>query len=191
MPQDQEQKIGVSARFARDIGMMNLPILVLNTVLAITAFIASYCVAAPKIIEGRLIDPLIPELRQKLSSLGMDAITQRQSLRTLDSAVQTAMARCKYLASTRPLEEWQAKAKRLNAVVPLFRAENARARGVDPESIIAFRQPSAVELPEVTDEPFQLPPELATIENEFKEMRYEFQAHTGPQAQSVAVGAER
>ena len=180
---------GERARFARDIGMMNLPIFLLNIVLALTAFIASYCFAAPKVTEGRLIDPLIPELKQKLASLRMDAITLRQSLRTLDSAVQTAMARCNYLAGTRPLEEWQAKAKRLNAVVTLFRAENARARGVDPESIIAFRQPSAIELPEVTAEPFQLPPELAAIEDEFNEMRREFQAHTGPQAQSVAVGA--
>ena len=41
--------------------MMNIPILILNIVLALTAVTASYCVAAPKIVEGKLIDPIVPE----------------------------------------------------------------------------------------------------------------------------------
>lgn len=178
------------AHFARDIGMMNLPILALNIVLVITALTASYCVAAPKVIEGRLIDPLIPELKQKLSSLRMEIVSHRQTFRTLDSVVQTAISRCKYLASTRPLAEWEAKAKRLNAVVTLFRAENARARGVDPESIIAFRQPCTIDLPLVPDEPFQLPPELSALEDEFTVLRKDFQRLTGGRTQSLAAGAE-
>jgi len=133
------------SHYARDIGMMNFPILILNVVLALTAMTASYCVASPKIIEGKLIDPIIPELKSKLGTLRLDVINQRQLLRTLDAQIQTAISRSRYLAGTRPLAEWRAKARRLNAVVTLFRAENARFRGVDPESIIAFRQRSSIE----------------------------------------------
>src|SRR5439155_13422212 len=138
------------------------PILILNIVLALTAVTASYCVAAPKIVEGKLIDPIIPELKSRVATLRVDAINQRQSLRTLDAEIQTAISRSKYLAGTRPLAEWQAKAQRLNAVVTLFRAENARLRGVDPESIIAFRQRPSIEFPTVPDEGFQLPVELGS-----------------------------
>lgn len=176
--------------YARDIGMMNFPILILNVVLALTALTASYCVASPKIIEGKLIDPIIPELKSKLGTLRLDVINQRQLLRTLDAQIQTAIARSKYLAGTRPLAEWRAKARRLNAVVTLFRAENARFRGVDPESIIAFRQRSSIEFPTVPDEGFLLPVELGPLEEEFKSLRLEFQGSAFHAEEFVAVGGE-
>src|SRR5262249_23343160 len=55
-------------RFAKDISMMNAPIFMLNCVLVLTAFTASYCAAKPRITEGRLVDPVIPELKSKLVS---------------------------------------------------------------------------------------------------------------------------
>ncbi|HLJ88872.1 MAG TPA: hypothetical protein VKZ53_18785 [Candidatus Angelobacter sp.] len=158
-------------RFAKDIGMMNTPILLLNIVLALTAITAAYCAAKPTVVEGKLVDPLIPELKSKLSSLRLEVVNQRQSLRALDSSIETSISRTKYLAGTRPLAEWEAKAQRLNAVVTLFRAENARARGVDPESIIAFKQRSAIDFPSVPNEAFQVPPELTALEEEFRELR--------------------
>ena len=165
-------------RFAKDIGTMNRPILLLNIVLALTALTAAYCAATPNITEGKLVDPHIPELKSRLSSLRLEVVNQRQLLRTLDSCVQTSIARAKYLAGTRPLAEWEAKAQRLNAVVTLFRAENARARGVDPESIIAFRQRSAIDFPAVPNDAFQIPAELASLEQEFRELRNELQRKT-------------
>lgn len=82
---------------------------------------AAYCAAKPNVVEGKLVDPLIPELKSKLSSLRLEVVNQRQLLRTLDASVQTSISRAKYLAGTRPLAEWEAKAQRLNAVVTLFR----------------------------------------------------------------------
>jgi hypothetical protein len=178
------------ARYARDIGMMNIPILILNLVLALTAVTASYCVAAPKIVEGKLTDPIVPELKSKVATLRLEVINQRQLLRTLDAQIQNSISRSKYLAGTRPLAEWRAKAQRLNAVVTLFRAENARFRGVDPESIIAFRQRSSIEFPTVPDERFQLPVELGTLEEEFKLLRLEFQGFAFGIEQLVAAGGE-
>jgi hypothetical protein len=102
----------------------------------------------------------------------MEMVNHRQVLRSLDTEIQTFIARAKYLASTTPLSDWDAKARRLSAVIALFRAENARARGVDPESIVAFRQPATLDLPEVPGEPFQLPVELAASEEEFKNLRH-------------------
>lgn len=176
-------------RFAKDIGMMNIPILLLNIVLALTALTAAYCAAEPKTVEGKLIDPVIPELKSKLASLRLEVVNQRQSLGTLDADIQTAISRAKYLASTRPLAEWEAKAERLNAVVSLFRAENARARGVDPESIIAFKHPSIIQFPAIPEDAFQLPVELASLEEEFKTLRSELQRHTTGQAQLFGAGA--
>jgi hypothetical protein len=176
--------------YARDIGMMNFPILILNVVLALTALTASYCVAAPKIVEGKLIDPIIPELKSKVATLRLDVINERQLLRTLDAQIQTAISRSKYLAGTQPHAEWRAKAQRLNAVVTLFRAENARFRGVDPESIIAFRQRSSIEFPTVPDEGFQLPEELGPLEEEFESLRLEFQGSDFRAEQLVAAGGE-
>jgi hypothetical protein len=183
-------------RFARDIGTMNKPILLLNIVLALTALTAAYCAAKPNVVEGKLVDPLIPELKSRLSSLRLEVVNQRQLLRTLDASVQTSISRAKYLAGTRPLTEWEAKAQRLNAVVTLFRAENARARGVDPESIIAFKQRSAIDFPAVPNEAFQIAPELVALEQEFRELRNELQRQmagntqgfeTQPQATGVAA----
>jgi hypothetical protein len=176
-------------RFAKDIGMMNTPILLLNIVLALTAMTAAYCVTEPKVTEGRLVDPVIPELKSKLASLRLNLVNQRQSLRTLDSDIQAAISRARYLAGTRPLAEWEAKARRLNAVVTLFRGENARARGVDPESIIAFRQRPTMQFPTVPKDAFQTPVELAALEVEFRNLRNELQRHTAGQAQPIATGA--
>jgi hypothetical protein len=157
--------------FAKDISIMNGPILMLNFVLALTAFTASYCAAEPKIVEGRLIDPVIPELKSSLASLRMEMVNHRQLLRGLDGEIQTSIALAKYLASTHPLSDAEAKAGRLSAVVPLFRAENARARGIDPESIVAFKQPASLARPVIPDEPFQVPVELEAAEEEFKSLR--------------------
>jgi len=165
---------GERKRFAEDISMMNGPILLLNIVLVLTAVTAAYHAADSRLVEGRLVDPVIPELKSKLASLRMELVNNRQTLRTLDAEIQASIARAKYLASTRPLSEWEAKARRLKAVVPLFRAENARARGVDPENIVAFKQPSLLELPPVADEPFHVAGELAAWDEEFKNLRRAF-----------------
>jgi hypothetical protein len=176
-------------RFAADIGMMNKPIFLLNLVLALTAMTAAYCAAAPKVVEGKLVDPIIPELKAKLASLRIDVVNQRQSLRALDADIQTFISRAKYLAGTHPLAEWEAKTQRLNAVVTLFRAENARARGVDPESIIAFRQRSTVEFPPVPDEAFQVPADLTSLDEEFRTLRDELRQHMAGEVHPRAVGA--
>jgi hypothetical protein len=176
-------------RFAKDIGMMNTPILLLNIVLALTAMTAAYCVTEPKVSEGKVLDPLIPELKSKVAALRLDVVDQRQSLRTLDTNIQAAISRAKYLASTRPLANSDAKARRLNSVVPLFRAENARARGVDPESIIAFKQRSTtIALPPVPNDAFQIPVELAALEGEFRNLRYELRRNAAVEAQPMAAG---
>ena len=137
-----------------------------------------------------MVDPNIPELKSKLASLRIDVLNQRQSLRTLDATIQAAISRAKYLASTRPLAQWEAKARRLNAVVPLFRAENACARGVDPENIKAFRPKSTIVFPVVLDDTFQVPVELAALEDDFRSLRYEFQRHAAGEAVPIPAGVD-
>jgi hypothetical protein len=161
----------------------------LNFVLAFTALTASYCAAAPKVVEGRLIDPVIPELKAALASHRLEMVNHRQVLRALDGDIQTSIARAKYLAGTHPLSYAEAKAGRLSAVVPLFRAENARARGVDPESIIAFRQPASLTLPVVPDEPFQLPIELVAWDEEFKSLRRTLGHDVANEPQPIGMAA--
>lgn len=173
-------------RFAKDIQMMNEPILLLNIVLALTAIVAGYHASAPEVIEGRLEDPLISKLKTKVTELRLEAVEHRRLLRLLEAEAQGLLARAKYLATAEPLGEWEAKAKRLSAVVPLFRAENARARGIDTENIVAFKKPSELELgPPAKSK--EIPVALSELEDEFATLRNEIRQHLAGEKQTRMV----
>jgi hypothetical protein len=158
--------------YASGISAMNWPILLLNLTLAISAIAASYLHDEHRIVDIRLADPRLAQLKQRLAMLRDTHRSQAPTLRTLEPLVQSHISSAKYLAQSAPLREWRSKAKRLEDIVPLFRTENARQRGIDVHNILAFQQQWPLELPAV-DEDEQCPnvDVLLLHDNEFTEVR--------------------
>jgi hypothetical protein len=76
-----------------------------------------------------------------------------------------------------PLAEWSAKVDRLEGVLPLFRGENARLRGMDPASILSFAVKPTLSLPIVEAERgFPEPTDFARLKEEFAVCRRDFGA---------------
>ncbi len=170
---DQRQS---SADYASGISAMNFPIFLLNSVLVIVATAGAYLESNAR-IETRLADPKTSALQARLSSFQLEALTHRQKLRALDSDIQASLAKARYLAKSLPLRDWQAKAKRLEGVIPLFRAENARQRGIDVQNVVAFQHQTPLDLPPVgDDESFELSDELAVWEDGFAQLRLQIEA---------------
>lgn len=128
------------ADYADVIARMNWPILLLNFVLAVAAALAAY-LATRDSLHGRLDNPRAAELRRELRGLRYDEARHREALARLDVAIRREFAAANYLLHSRPLQGWEAKLDRLRAVIPRFRIENARARGIDAANIAAFQKP--------------------------------------------------
>ncbi|MEX1183684.1 MAG: hypothetical protein WEF86_10660 [Gemmatimonadota bacterium] len=150
------------ADYATIISRMNLPILLLNIVLALAAATAGYLVTRDN-VRGGLISPRSAALRESVAVLRAEAVKRRDELLRLDMLIGRDFARAAYLLESRPLTGWESKAERLRAVVPRFRSENARLRGIDAGNIAAFRKPPILELT-LPDDSGHLapPPELST-----------------------------
>jgi hypothetical protein len=131
------------ADYADVIARMNWPILLLNFVLAVAAALAAY-LATRDSLHGRLDSPRAAELRRELRALRHGEARRREALARLDVAIRREFAAANYLLHSRPLQGWEAKLDRLRAVIPRFRVENARARGIDTANIAAFQKPVAL-----------------------------------------------
>lgn len=145
---DRERRL----QYASGIRAMNLPILLLNLVLALAAALASYLAQETRVTDGRREDPLELATLARLNALDERAAAAREAIREASREAHAALARAKRLLDSRPLRGWEAKAERLRGVVPLFRAENARRRGIDPANILAFRREPARHLPDFDPE---------------------------------------
>lgn len=140
----REQRID-RADYALVISRMNLPILMLNLALAIAAAAAGYLVTKDS-LRGVLVSPRAAALRERVHELRAETARRRSELARLDGAIERELHRADYLLRSKPLHGWEEKAKRLQAVVPRFRAENARLRGIDTANVAAFRQAFPLEL---------------------------------------------
>jgi hypothetical protein len=101
----------------------------------------------------------------------------RQTIRRLSTDVQLEIAKARYLAQSLPLRDWEGKARRLEAVIPLFRSENARLRGIDVQNIMAFKGPArSLELPVLGAEQFEVPPQVDVCERDFSDLRAQMYA---------------
>lgn len=162
------------AAYAAGITAMNIPILLLNIVLVLAAALAAYLANRETVTDGRAVDPRQIQLQTELARLRAEAREHRDALRDLGAEVQQELAKASYLLGARPLRDWEGKAERLRRVIPLFRAENARERRIDPANIWAFQRPVPLELPPMeADEPFAAPVELARHREEFDRLRSE------------------
>lgn len=159
--------------YARTVSRSNVPILYLNIALLLAAAVVGYSTSEEDLADRLTEDPRYVELRRSVEQLRRDVLEHRQRVREAAADVQVGIARVEHLAASRPLQEWRAKAERLAGVIPLFRAENARLRTLDPREIAAFRPEPRLELPTVDESPFREPAGFAAHVAEFAELKRE------------------
>ena len=159
------------ADYADVIARMNWPILLLNFVLVVAAALAAY-LATRDSLHGRLDNPQAAELRRELRALQRDEARHREALARLDIAIRREFAAANYLLHSRPLQGWEAMLDRLRAVIPRFRVENARARGIDTANIAAFQRPVVLAVaPGEEDAMLTAPAELIQQQERLESLR--------------------
>jgi hypothetical protein len=96
------------------------------------------------------------------------------------SSATAGIGRVEHLIRSSPLDQWPAKARRLSAVIPMFRADNARLRGLDSASILSFRQPPPLDLPTFeAEKAFPEPADFAALKESFQAARQQFYTLAG------------
>lgn len=159
------------AAYADVVAQNNLPILLLNLALVITAALLGYAHAAADLSEKRGENPDLAKLRERCADLRHDQLTVDHEARAAAGAAHAAIARVQQLLQAHPLRGWESKVHRLESVIPRFRGENARHRGLDPANIRAFDGAPVLDLPPLDhDLPLLEPAEFARLCTERREL---------------------
>lgn len=165
--------------YASTVQRNNTSILFLNLAIVLTALALGYITAHVRLNDRKGEHPRIAELKAQRQALQRDAIDRSTRGRAAESKARAGIARVQHLLAASPLREWEAKARRLHAVMQLFRTENAHGRGLDPASIVAFRSPPPLELPIVeAREGFREPADFGEMRRSFDEAVAAFQAES-------------
>jgi hypothetical protein len=170
--QSEEKSCEESYDYATGIASMNGAIFLLNAALALAAIAAAYMESKAKITDVRLNDPELLGLQSQLEQSRVQSLTYRQALRRIAAETQSSLSAARYLAAAVPLRDWEAKSRRLEALIPLFRSENAKIRGIDVHNITAFRQPpSRLNLAVPVQGLMDIPTQIDVYERNFSDLR--------------------
>jgi hypothetical protein len=176
---DRAQKTQVQleddAAYAKTVQQNNGPILGLNLGLIFTAIILGFCYKAEDLEDTKGEHPEITSARDRLSELDKELFAAVDAGRNAESMAHAGISRVRHLLGANPLRESGAKLRRLEGVIPLFRGENARLRGLDPANILAFEHATDLGLTAIEhDETFREPAEFARLGEELSRLRAEF-----------------
>ena len=161
--------------YAQTVQGNNGAISLLNIGLVLAAALVGFLASSFKLTNQFGADPRIDELRAKRALLETDVRLQLAAGYGAVSSATAGVARVEHLIRSSPLDQWPAKARRLSGIVPMFRADNARLRGMDSASILAFRQPPPLELPTFeAQEGFSEPTDFASLKETFHGSRQQF-----------------
>lgn len=159
-------------RYASTVQRNNVPILFLNFALVITAAVLGFAAAHADLGEKRGEHPDLIRLRERCTELRAEELAVDHEARAAGAKAHMAVARIAHLLDAHPLRGWESKVKRLGSVIPRFRGENARLRGLDPANIRAFDAPPVLDLPPVNEQ-LELvePAEFKKLRDELQELR--------------------
>ncbi len=160
--------------YAVSIAAINWPIAALNLVLALCAALLAYQHQSENLELDASHSAQAPSARERYGVLRTAAEDERGEICVLSTHMATRIKRLTHLSETRPLLRADGKADRLRRVVPMFRAENARARGLDTRSILAFHTPVPDVLPAVDDSACPLPDVYAASLTRYADLQAEF-----------------
>lgn len=163
------------AAYAITVQRVNRAILWLNLGLVLAAMTLGFVYKKEELSDKRGEHPMLALMRTKIRRLDSDAINLKRAAVSAENAAQNEVGRIHHLVQSNPLRDWRGKQERLQSVIPLFRGENARLRRIDPASILAFREPLHIPLPELDEavdlraprELDQLLSELAALNREY------------------------
>lgn len=163
------------AAYARTVQQNNQPILFLNIAIILTALVLGYSYKSEDLSDKRGEHPGIVAARERIAQLDREMFAVLGEGRAAESQAYAGIGRVHHLLRASPLREWRSKLERLEGVIPLFRGENARLRGLDPANIRAFDTPATLAVPSVDDdEAFLEPLEFARLKEEFHALGTEF-----------------
>jgi hypothetical protein len=166
--------------YAQTVQSNNVPITLLNIGLVLAAALVGYLASGYKLANQFGADPRMAELRQRRAGFSKEAGEQLARGYECISAATASIGRVEHMIRASPLDEWPAKARRLSGIIPLFRGDNARLRGMDSASILSFRQPPPLELPIFEAERgFPEPTDFAALKETFVESRQQFYTQAG------------
>jgi len=120
-----------------------VPILLLNLTLVLCAIAAAYFHRRDARKEQFNEDPFESDRQTLLDSAEQNALEVTE----LMSGLVRDLRRLRSLAMGDGGQQWSSVVPRLEGVISLYRMEAARLRGVDPETVPAFRVPVALALP--------------------------------------------
>jgi preprotein translocase subunit SecG len=163
------------AAYAQTVQRINRPIVWLNVGLVLAAMTLGFVYKKEDLTDRQGEHPSLKPLRKKLQSLEREALGHAHAARIAMSGAAAEAGRINHLLESHPFREWQAKQDRLQSVIVQFRGENARLRGLDPASVIAFAQPSRILFPEVDEsEELRRPTELDRLLRDLSHVEEEF-----------------
>jgi hypothetical protein len=142
---DDLQEAAVEMReYASAMTRMTFPILLLNLTLVLCAICAAYFHRRDSRGEHFNESPFEEERREFIDR-GEEVAADTSRLL---ADVSRDIREVKSLVTMNPVLDWPTVAHQLESVVTLYRAENGRARGLDPRSIPAFGEPTDLKVPE-------------------------------------------
>lgn len=160
-----------AAAYAKTVKLNNWSIFFLNLGLIATAAMLGFGNAHADLGERHGEHPDLVKLRDRCAELRRDMVTVEAEARTAVGHGRGSIGYVQHLLRSHPLRGWESKMKRLEGVVPLFRGENARERGLDPANVRAFDLPPALELPPLDEAiSFTEPTEFARLKDELDEL---------------------
>ena len=163
------------AAYAQTVQRINRPIVLLNIGLVLAAMTLGFVYKKEDLTDRQGEHPSLRPLRKKLQTLEREALGHARSARVSMGSAAAQAGRMNHLLESHPLREWQGKQDRLQSVILQFRGENARLRGLDPASVIAFAQPSRIVFPEVNeDEELRRPTEFDQLLKELAQVEAEY-----------------
>lgn len=138
---DDLQEAAVEMReYAAAMARMTFPVLLLNLTLVLAAISAAYFHRRDSRTE-RFDESPFEEKRLAIIEQGEETAHEVSGLL---SAVSRDIREMKTMVTLNPIGEWPQVMTQLESVVRLYRAENGRARGMDPKRIPAFAAPPAL-----------------------------------------------
>lgn len=139
------------AAYAITVQRINTAILYLNLGLVLAAMTLGFVYKKEQLSDKRGEHPLLALMRKKIQRLDADAIKLKHTAQSAENAAQTEAGRINHLVQSNPLRDWRGKQAALQSVIPQFRGQNAVLRRLDTASILAFREPNVIPLPELDE----------------------------------------
>lgn len=146
-----------AAAYARTVQLNNIPILLLNIGLVLTAAMLGFGNAHADLGDGKDEHPDLVKLRDRCNELRREMVTVEAEARVAAGQARAGIGHVQHLLRADAMRGWESKLARLEGVVPLFRGENARRRGLDPANVRAFDERMTLELPPPLVEPSSEP----------------------------------